>query len=250
MDFLNKHLRQKAKDHQDKRKKFHGDMFTASDAGLCVGKSWHRREGTEQKLPEDKALIMMKLGDLIHNIIQDAAWGRDPGDAMIEFFMKDEKLKVCGSLDLYLNSEKHLIDIKTVHSYKYSLMFGRNKDKNPSEHHEMQLGTYGMMLEDAGHAVERISILYVNRNDGRMQEKNVNLNYIQHAQDYWETINLEMEYGPEGYDDHFMLPVYDWECKYCSFADNCKWRKEDNAKKQSTMGITERRKQKPKRIKT
>ena len=226
MDFLSKHLRKSANDHQNKRKESHGTMFTASDAGLCIAKSFHRLNGTKQKLPEDKALLMMKLGDSLHEIIQDAAHNEDPQNTLIEFFMKNEELKVCGSLDLYLKKEKHLMDIKTVHTYKFSRMFGRNKETKPAEHHEMQLGTYGMMLEEAGYPVEKISIMYINRNDGRIQEKDVSLDFIEYAQGYWATVNMEMEYGPDDYNDHFMLPMYDWECNYCSFADNCEWKLE------------------------
>lgn len=226
-DYINEYLQKQALKHQANREKSHGTMFTASDAGLCVAKSWHRREGTEQTLPNNQALLMMKLGDEFHGIIQNAIWVEDPDAAFIEFFTKNEELNVCGSLDLYIKKDKHLVDIKTVHTYKFSKMFGRYKDTKPAEHHEMQLGTYGMMLNKHNIPVEKISILYVNRNDGRMKEKDVSLDFIEYAKSYWETINLEMEYGPDGFEEHFMLPVYDWECRYCSFANNCKWKRKE-----------------------
>ena len=59
----------------------------------------------------------------------------------------------------------------------------------------------------------------------------MSLEFIEYAQGYWATVNMEMEYGPDDYNDHFMLPMYDWECNYCSFSDNCKWKKEKDEKK-------------------
>jgi len=226
-EIINEYLQKKALKHQEERKKSHGTMFTASNAGLCVGRSFHHLNETEQTLPDDEALMMMKLGDLVHNIIQDASWRRDPGDAMIEYFLKNEKLNVCGSLDLYIKSEKHLIDIKSVKYWDYQQKFSKiNKDKPPSEHHAFQLGTYAMMLQAANFPVEKMSILYVSRNDGRIGEKEVSLKFIKYAEDYWITVNEEMEYGPSGFDSHHMLPVHAWECKYCSFANNCEWKLE------------------------
>ena len=58
-----------------------------------------------------------------------------------------ESLNVMGSADIVLLDSEgtaSVLDIKTTHSYKWKMMFGRNKDPKPSRMYELQLGTYAL----------------------------------------------------------------------------------------------------------
>ena len=148
----------------------------------------------------------------------------DKEEVITERLLKDKDLQVAGSFDIYMVDSHTLIELKSVHDWKYRTMFGRKSDKEPADHNKIQLGTYAHLLEVNDHRVEKMELWYINRNDGRIKQCPVDLEWCEHARNYWDNMHTELTFN--NFDDHFMVPVYDWECNYCGFSDNCKWKKE------------------------
>ena len=85
----------------------------------------------------------------------------------------------------------------------------------------MQLGTYGLALKEKYGIIDRMSLIYYNKDNSVMRESVVPLTYIDQAKRYWHAINEEHVKGlPQ-----FRLgtsPVNKWVCNYCQFKDHCK----------------------------
>ncbi|MBC8552112.1 MAG: PD-(D/E)XK nuclease family protein [Candidatus Brocadiales bacterium] len=222
---LIKFLQKKEEEHQKVRTLRQGPYFTASDAGLCIAKSFHRFKGTDEEGIKSEGLLVVELGNVLHKIIQDAFKGYK--ETVSEGFLIDKDLRLAGSLDIYLIEDCKLIEVKTVHDWKFKTMFGRKSEKEPVDHNKLQLGTYAHLLEINGYTVKSMELWYINRNDGRIKQCEIEMIWRDYAVNYWENMQDEISHGnKEGFADHFMVPMYNWECNYCGFANNCEWKKE------------------------
>ncbi len=161
------------------------------------------RKVYEDKYPEvTKHLILdpiLNIGSILHEGLQKLLkeWYSNvliEYEVIKEFKVNEEKFKIIGTLDAYLPDQKIVIEIKTA----------RSDLGIPHEHHVKQLKIY-MNLVDASRGVliyltpERVT-------EYEYSDKASDEEVIQLIRNY---INLEK------------TPLWDWECKYCSFRVIC-----------------------------
>jgi len=135
-----------------------------------------------------------------------------------------EDLEVRGFYDFCLETTDgvYLFDLKTIPYWSWRLKFGlqKNRDKNPSFHHEMQLGTYGLALEKQFGRLDGMFLMYYNKNDSQVKLKEIPMSYLRQAETYWLELQETLSTGLPKLQDG-ISPVYNWECDYCEFLDWC-----------------------------
>jgi len=202
------------------------EWFHASSSGLCTRKIYFQSIENAEPSPRDKdSLRLFRLGDLVHTDIQTAVteYARETGArVLIEKEIVLPKLGVRGFLDLALLDDSHLIDIKTCNSYKWKNMFGKNAPANTSKNYALQLGTYGMFIDQNYEHLKKLSLLFYNKNTSQMREVEFSRSIMLDAEIYWHDVNEKFEDGlpPIHLGE---APAYGWECnpKYCSFFEHC-----------------------------
>ena len=244
------------KNEQNRKDRYEGNegWYHASGAGLCSRKLYF--ESVEKATPTNpsnkKSMRIMGLGTIVHKEIQDSLIYYNNIYNNINCTIKEKKeipsykkknlenlkfhiegeitipsFKVRGfydvlSQDFSNHSEpiNRLHDIKTIGSFAWSLRFSKTKPVE-SGHHYLQLGTYGMGLEQKFGKLDSMSLIYYNKDNSTIRESIVPLTYIEEAKRYWYAINEEHVKGlPQ-----FSLgtsPVHKWVCNYCQFKDYCK----------------------------
>lgn len=113
-----------------------------------------------------------------------------------------------------------LLDIKTINAFGYSKKFGHKKDPNAQEHHKFQVGTYAMGVEHMFGRCDAIFMLYYKKDNSFLRLEEVDQSYIDKAREYWDTMLEEEKTGLPKIKDG-LSPVYNWECKYCAFDEQC-----------------------------
>lgn len=224
IELYNEYLAEESKIHGIQRAKKANGRYSASGAGMCLRKHYYRKNNAYAIEIDSKSLRTMRMGTIFGKDIEKAMKRYDE-IIWTEGFLEHPTLPICGSFDVLFvdeNSNGHLIDIKTAHDFKYRGMFGRKKDPNPATNYQMQLGTYAWMINETKKYCEKITsmeLVYLNKNDARMDKCNVPLDFIEIAQDYWEMLfDCEETLPPLGN----MVPAYNWECgKYCEYRAVC-----------------------------
>jgi len=258
--------------------------FHASGAGNCHLKHLLNScgiEGVEQG--SDSGRRLMRLGTLVHEDVQSAlsplTWKRDTtillddptgakstvyegNDLLIEHEINIPTLNVRGFLDIADINHKDksitIFDIKTTASYKWSFIFGRKVDDNPTAMYELQISTYAMGLarEYPNYALY-MWLLYYKKDNSDFREKPVGSQYLGFALDYWMLVNefvdnhkekviefkkeADIQFEQEGNGimvredfktkikrfcspgNQIDIPVASWECNelYCKFHALC-----------------------------
>jgi len=200
--------------------------FHGSGAGMCMRK--HYFQSVRQIQPTEKdsnTMRLFRLGDLVHGDIQTAIQldaDKNGYQVYIEEEVQIPRLNVRSFIDLMVVKEGIIYDIKTCNDYKWKSMFGKYGDGKPSNNYALQLGTYGLYYKELGNAVNGLVLAFYNKNNSNMRELNVDLSFIQRAEDYWLKVGELFKDGlpPVVYG---IAPVEKWECnvKYCSFFDVC-----------------------------
>jgi hypothetical protein len=201
--------------------------FHASAAGMCKRKIYF--ESVEKIQPTKKnadTLRLFRLGDLVHGDIQRAFEiyaQRTGARILIEKEIRIEDLNVRGFLDLALLDHNHLYDIKTCNSFKWKKLFGRIPDANSDVNYQLQLGTYGMCIEQEFGELEGLSIAYYNKNTSAMREIAFDRSIVVNAKQYWLDLNAQFELDGMPEIAFGNAPMQAWECnpKYCSFFHAC-----------------------------
>ena len=190
--------------HFGKRYEGKESWYHASGAGLCMRK--HYFQSVEKLEPTEKdsgTMRLFRLGDLVHEDIQYACqeYARKNGTA------------------IYVEKE---IEIPRLNVRSWKSMFGKYGSGKPKENYCYQMGTYGLYFREMGQDVDSMALLFYNKNNSRMKEVEVPLEYIDSAEQYW---NMLADYIEEGAPpvDFGTSPVEEWECnaKYCSFFEPC-----------------------------
>ena len=145
-----------------------------------------------------------------------------------EVYLQSKKLGVGGHMDLLLvdkDNKGYLWDWKTANSFKFKTIFGR-KDYGPvSNNYELQVATYGLLIEENKLCDEivHLGLLYYNKDTSVIKEKLVDLSYMRKAEEYW--LNVKNDTNTFLTEPNFgigKVPVYKWECgKYCSYSHIC-----------------------------
>ena len=224
------------------KKKNPNKYYRASAAGHCFKKHWYAINGYEgTSTGNDRSKRLLRLGTIVHEDIEKAIdWHEDrlQCDTDNEYDMSFkteygviiEELNVMGSADIVLLDNEgtaSVLDIKTTHSYKWKLMFGRNKDKNPSRMYELQLGTYALGVcnqENINPDSISLYLVYYKKDDSSMKYVDVNPVWMDNAAEYWVTLNETLSLVKEENDlprDTLNVPIENWECRYCQFESIC-----------------------------
>jgi hypothetical protein len=188
-----------------------GVWFSASSAGSCFRKQKYKLLKEKAIPPDRKGLFRMRVGDLVHEDFQKAllTYYRDY-PILTEYEIEIKELNVRGFIDILILDKQNvdIKDVKTSAAFAWKRKFGRvyNRDNNPSEKNELQLGTYGLGLEEKG-----------------LQVVNIDDDYKKKAKEYWqETITIckrELDTIVPGED--IGVPFESWECNYCQYKEVC-----------------------------
>lgn len=213
-----------------------GNFFRASTAGLCAKKALLTKWIPEEKSkPNEKSLLNFRIGKLIHEDIQNSV-KKEPKKGLYNLIEHPDTIKdlsIALTIDWFIVEGKkcNIIDLKTIGSYQWRRKFGRkeNRDPNPADNYKYQVGTYGLYAQkEMNLSVNNLSIIYIRKDDGFMRIEDVDLEYIELAEEYWkDVIALEKQYEKEDIihipvpNKEKNIPVYNWECNFCDFK-NCK----------------------------
>ena len=227
VDIYHKWLRNKNEIHRKKRYQGFDEWFHGSASGMCMRKHYFQHvAGVKPKEVDDDTLRLFRMGDLVHEDIQDAL--RDFAETngskiLIEREIRIPEVNVRGFLDIIIIDDNALYDIKTCNAWKWKGLFGRKPDLNQPINYNLQLGTYGWWYEiESGQRLEKLSLLYYNKDNSRIREKVISTSYVDKAKEYWRDVNARFEKGNPPI-ELGVAPVYKWECnpKYCNFYEIC-----------------------------
>jgi len=227
VDIYHKWLRNKNEIHRKKRYQGFDEWFHGSASGMCMRKHYFQHiAGVKPKEVDDDTLRLFRMGDLVHEDIQDAL--RDFAETngskiLIEREIRIPEVNVRGFLDIIIIDDNALYDIKTCNAWKWKGLFGRKPDLNQPINYNLQLGTYGWWYEiESGQRLEKLALLYYNKDNSRMREKVISTSYVDKAKEYWRDVNARFEKGNPPI-ELGVAPVYKWECnpKYCNFYEIC-----------------------------
>jgi|TARA_R110000851_G_scaffold110346_4_gene233085 CRISPR/Cas system-associated exonuclease Cas4 (RecB family) len=213
--------------HYKKRYEGHEEWFHGSASGMCMRKHYFQHIAkVKPSSIDDNTLRLFRLGDLVHNDIQEALMdyaSLNASQIMIEREIRIPDLNVRGFLDMIVVEDGALYDIKTCNAWKWRGLFGRKPDPDIPVNYNFQLGTYGLWYEkEYGNKLKKLSLLYYNKDNSRMREKVIPTSYINKAEAYWEEANKKFKKGNPPI-ELGVAPVYKWECniKYCNFYQVC-----------------------------
>ena len=223
----NEYIANRNKLHQKKRYDGHEKWFHASSSGMCMRKHYFQHVAKVSPKPIDKdTLRLFRLGDLVHEDIQDAL-GEYAQNNGTQIFIEKEiqlpKVNVRGFLDIIVADDNALYDIKTCNSFKWKKLFGRYPDPAPSPNYYLQLGTYAWWFEEAySKRIKKLALIYYQKDTSAMREYPVDVQYIEEAKNYWVDLNKRFKKGNPAI-ELGVAPAYAWECnpKYCGFFEVC-----------------------------
>tara|TARA_R110002050_G_scaffold154068_3_gene281849 strand:- start:12293 stop:13069 length:777 start_codon:yes stop_codon:yes gene_type:complete len=230
IDIFDKYLLHLQAKNQIKRDKDSQGKYSASGAGMCLRKHWFASNKFPKDEPKKTSLRNMNLGTIFGAEIEKAVhWFKKQNidvDTYTEKHIVHPIHPISGHFDiLFVNKSDrkgYLYDVKTAHSYKYRMLFGKKPDTNPSTNYQFQLGTYAWLLNDTKQFCDEIIYManaYFNKDNGNMQILEAPLDFIDIAQEYWQRL---FAYDGEKPALNDMSPAYDWECKgWCDYISHC-----------------------------
>jgi len=214
-----------------------------SSGGHCYLKHWFAKH--PEYIPEEndeQSMRVMRLGTLIHKDYENAIiWWLEknypdtyPHDVTMETKVYYSET-VIGHPDIYIvaNTKDKLIviDIKTTHSYKWDIMFGKLKDYNPNNFYEIQLASYTMAIaKEKNIKLEHCEMYFFWYKKDNSEVKMTPLSnfYFAEASTYWKEVDYFVNNNDVN-DIASIVPKHSahcpnakWECgKYCSHSINC-----------------------------
>jgi hypothetical protein len=220
--------------NQQKSQRYVGkeEWFHSSSAGLCARKHYYSAIDKHPQSDKDAdTMRLFRLGDVIHADIQDAVeWYAKENGARIfiekELYIKE--LNVRGFIDLVLVDDGELIDIKSCNDFKWKTIFGKKYyDPKSVNNYMLQTATYAYWYNGYAHSndlptVDKMKLLFYNKNTSKMQELEVPNHKIEEAFMYWNRVLDTTKAGLPDIELGF-APAMKWECnvKYCSYYDVC-----------------------------
>ncbi len=203
--------------------------FGASSAGSCYRKQKYKMLGEKTDPIDAKSLYRMRIGTLVHDDFQTALLKYYNNKIiMTEVEVELEDLNVRGYLDILLIDGKKgdLKDIKTSAAFAWRRKFGlyKNRDPNPSEKYELQIGTYALGAEKKFDIeVVNMDIIYSKKDDSSIRFVNINTDYKEKAKEYWKEVSTvckqDLKLLEPG--EHIGVPFESWECNYCQYKSIC-----------------------------
>jgi len=168
---------------------------------------------------------LFRLGDLVHTDMQDALQ-LYADENNVEVYIEKEiiipRLNVRSFIDAMVLKDGALYDIKTCNDYKWQSIFGKYGSTDGIQNYMVQLGTYGLYFRENGVKINKMALLFYNKNNSRVKDVRVPRSYIDMAERYWLKVNESFKEGLPPV-ERGLAPVEDWECnkKYCSFFEAC-----------------------------
>ena len=205
--------------------------YHASGAGMCMRKHYYSQiERLPSSDKDSNTMRLFRLGDLVHTDMQEALQlYADDNDT--EVYIEKEiiipRLNVRSFIDAMVLKDGALYDIKTCNDFKWQSMFGKYGSTDNIQNYMIQLGTYGLYFRENDIKINKMALLFYNKNNSRVKELKVSRSYIDLAERYWTKVNEVLEVGlppiKEDIDKPGLVPVENWECnkKYCSFFVAC-----------------------------
>ena len=245
------------KREQNRTNRYEGKegWYHASGAGSCSRKlyfeSIEKAESTNSI--ERKSHRILRLGTILHDDFEEAfklynnkvynslvyntsnntssntsSIKEIKNKEKIQFHLEDEitleDLNVRGFYDMVAiknNTSVYLYDLKSTASYSWKMKFGRNKANNElSIHYELQLGTYGLAVQEKFGSLDGMFLLFYNKDNSQMRQVEVPISFTSRAYLFWKNINDEHKMGVPMFRKG-VSPVQSWQCKYCQFLDHC-----------------------------
>jgi|TARA_R110000744_G_scaffold61929_1_gene127977 CRISPR/Cas system-associated exonuclease Cas4 (RecB family) len=200
--------------------------YHASGAGLCVRKHYYAQiEGLPSGDKDSNTMRLFRLGDLVHTDMQEALQryaDKNDYEVNIETEILIPKYNVRSFVDAMILKDGALYDIKTCNDFKWQSIFGKYGSKQPPQNYAIQLGTYGLYYREKGVKVNKMALLFYNKNTSRVKEIKVPRSYIDMAERYWIKVQELFKEGLPPVEKG-LAPVEDWECnkKYCSYFQAC-----------------------------
>ena len=230
---LNRNERYKGKEH----------WYHASGAGSCSRKLYF--ESVEKAEPtnpmDERTFRLLRLGTMVHDDFEKALHIyntsidnkynklskkeiKNKEKDLFKFHTEGEitidELNVRGFYDIVAEgNEVYLYDLKTCASYSWKMKFGK-RPFNLSIQYELQLGTYGLAVQEKFGRLDGMYLYYYNKDNSEMKPVSVPLLYTSRAYMFWEGINEEHKQGLPRFKKG-VSPVESWQCKYCQFLDHC-----------------------------
>ena len=144
-------------------------------------------------------------------------------DVLVEHELISEKLQTRGFADLIIIDKRDRVyvhDIKSMNAWSYRMRFGRKKSNNPSIHQELQVATYGLMIEESMGRIDGMHVIFYNKDNSTLKIIDLDREMLLSAQSYWEGIKESHSNGLPSIEKG-VSPVMDWECNYCKFKTQC-----------------------------
>lgn len=197
-----------------------------SEVGSCSRALWSRLHGVEPTNSHNLLRFPSVFGTAIHSYIQEAFRRQDPFEErfLIESEWRSEQYNLLGHIDLYDKKNKEVIDWKS--STKKN--FGGGYFPSKSQRWQIQL--YGLLLEENGLEVEKVTLVGIPR-DGNERD------IVIHSEPYDRNVAMEALSHASIVQNSQIPPAPERDiafCKnYCAFYDpegsGCKGRPKELA---------------------
>ena len=209
--------------------------YHISAVGMCSRRLYY--ESVDQikptNKPNERSSRIMRLGTLVHDDIQKALSLYSNTTYSNNIYSKEKNyrnntkrniiddLNIRGFYDLVVHEDGvHLIDFKTIASWPYKRKFGRSPVMEQSNHHELQVASYGLGIIKEFGRLDSMSLCYYNKDNSHLKFEPISMMYLEQAKSYWEYINEEHKQGLPTFKIG-TSPKAEWVCGYCPFADHC-----------------------------
>ena len=140
----------------------------------------------------------------------------------IEKEVFNDDMNIHGFIDIIIEEDDgsiYIYDVKSMNAWSYKFKFSKKYNNDNSNHHEMQLATYGVCVKKEFKRLDGMYMVYYNKDTSIIREVEVSMDYLTTAKSFWETkVEQHKSFPPlmEG-----TSPVKKWECGYCSYKDKC-----------------------------
>lgn len=140
----------------------------------------------------------------------------------IEKEVFNDDMNIHGFIDIIIEEDDgsiYIYDVKSMNAWSYKFKFSKKYNNDNSNHHEMQLATYGVCVKKEFKRLDGMYMVYYNKDTSIIREVEVSMDYLTTAKSFWETkVEQHKSFPPlmEG-----ISPVKKWECGYCSYKDKC-----------------------------
>ena len=222
----------------ESQKNREGKFHHPSSAGRCIKIHQYHWNGADSQPMDAKGMKITRLGTIVGDDIESAMewyWNtpnakdfadvpiNPVGKLLTQYKIELPELHVKGTLDIAIihDAKLWITDLKTAASYKWKMMFGRNKEPDNGIY-QKQVATYamGVMLQNPEIKEARMMLDYYKKDDSTMRQITINNEVIDETVEYWNMVNQNLEEELRAGVD-LGVPMQSWECNYCNYSHIC-----------------------------